>query len=216
MCRTCGRMRGMKARACISCGASLTTRRTDARTCSSTCRNRAARTRRRTPMPARMTTARRWVRWALRLRGTSHTKVPLTTHGRLASSTRSATWTSFHAARAATHGAGLGYVLGDGVGCYDLDDALHRGQLTGWARQALAEIPEPVLYAEVSQSGRGLHIFVSAPPGRGTVRQFGAGRVERYTVGRYIAMTGVTYPIPAGLIRPTTPLDGALAALGVG
>ncbi|WIK82152.1 DNA primase [Micrococcus lylae] len=201
----------MKIRACLSCGASLTTRRADARTCSSTCRNRAARARRRTPVPPRMTAARRWVRWALRLRGASHAKVPLTVHGGLASSTRPATWSSHADVHTASHGAGRGFVLGDGVGCYDLDDALHRGQLTGWARTALAEISEPVLYVEVSQSGRGLHVFVSAPPGRGSVRKVSGGRIERYTTGRYIAMTGMPYTLPAE-VRRATPLDVAIAS----
>lgn len=189
----------------------MTTRRADARTCSSTCRNRAARARQRTPVPPRMTAARRWVRWALRLRGASHTKVPLTVHGRLASSTRPATWSSHAAAHTAGHGAGIGFVLGDGVGCYDLDNALHRGQLTDWARAALAEVPEPVLYIEVSQSGCGLHVFVSAPAGRGSVREVGGGRIERYTAGRYIAMTGTPYTLPAE-VRRTTPLDVAIAS----
>lgn len=160
-----------------------------------------------------MTAARRWVRWALRLRGASHTKVPLTVHGRPASSTRAATWASHTAATSSPNGAGIGFVLGAGIGCYDLDDALHHGQLTGWAAAALAEIREPILYTEVSQSGCGLHVFVSAPAGRGAVRQVGAGRVERYTTGRYIAMTGIPYQMPAA-VRGTTPLDIALAATG--
>lgn len=189
----------------------MTTRRADARTCSSTCRNRVARARRRTPVPPRMTAARRWVRWTLRRRGASHTKVPLTVHGRLASSTRSEAWSSHDAARRARHGDGIGFVLGDGVGCYDLDNALHRGQLTDWARTALAEIPEPVLYTEVSQSGRGLHVFVSAPAGRGSVREVGGGRLERYTTGRYIAMTGTPYTLPVEM-RHATPLEAAIAS----
>ncbi|QCP08223.1 DNA primase [Micrococcus luteus] len=202
----------MKSRACIGCGAALLTRRADARACSSTCRNRAARARRARPVPPCMATANRWVRWALRPRGGRLTKVPLTVHGRHASSTRAATWTRRPAAAASRVGAGLGYVLGDGVGCYDLDGALDRGRLKDWARDALAAIPEPALFVEVSQSGTGLHVFVVAPPGPGTVTRHAGGAVERYTTGRYIAMTGVPFDVPDGLLRWATPLDAALVA----
>lgn len=158
-----------------------------------------------------MTAAHRWVRWALRPRGAGMTKVPLTLTGRHASSTRPSTWTTHTAAGRSRTGAGAGYVLGAGVGCYDFDGALHRGQLTAWARQALASIPEPVLYAEVSQSGCGLHVFVAAPPGRGTVTPVAGGRIERYTTGRFIAMTGVPFDLPNP--RAHHPLEVALSGL---
>lgn len=161
-----------------------------------------------------MATANRWVRWALRPRAGRLTKVPLTVHGRHASSTRATTWTHQSAAAASRVGAGLGYVLGNGVGCYDLDGALDRGRLKDWARAALAAIPEPALFVEVSQSGCGLHVFVVAPPSPGTVTRHPGGAVERYTSGRYIAMTGVPYEVPDGLLRRATPLEAALAAVG--
>lgn len=153
-----------------------------------------------------MAAARRWVRW-------TSTKRPVTVSGRAASSTRADTWASHAAVRASRHGVGAGYVLGEGVGCYDLDGALFRGRLTSWAHEALQRIHEPVLFVEVSQSGCGLHVFVSAPPGPGSMHRVEGGSIERYTQGRYIAMTGVPYALPADVCRPRTPLDVARAAL---
>lgn len=142
-----------------------------------------------------MTAACRWVRWERAARGAHVIKRPLTVTGRLASSTNEFTWTTHKNALAAQAGDGFGFVLGDGVGCYDLDDCLDRGQLAGWAAEAIQGIPEPILFAEVSQSGRGVHIFVAAPEGPGRKIRDGDSKVERYTVGRYIAMTGIPFDL---------------------
>lgn len=156
--------------------------RKGAKFCSSKCRVYAFRAARRRPLfPAEMTSRNRWVR-------RSRSKRPLTVDGGAASSTDSRTWSSFVDASASTAGAGMGYVLGDGIGCWDFDHCIVDGVLTDWARDAIDAIPAPLLI-EVSQSGEGVHVFVHAAEGPG--RKIRDGRnIEFYSSGRYIAVTG--------------------------
>lgn len=146
--------------------------------CSGACRQKAYRARK-ASVPYRKLVERtegRWVR--------SVGKRPVMVGGSPASSTDSSTWTSF------THvcsgvGDGFGVMLGGGVGAYDLDGCIEDGVLASWGREVIELIPEPVLFMEVSQSGRGVHVFVEAAEGRGSRR----GGVERYTRARFIKTT---------------------------
>src|SRR5699024_2331567 len=101
------------------------------------------------------------------------------------SATNPETWSDYETAKTSKLGHGIGFALGEGIGCIDLDDALVVGQVTEWAQQILDDCP--ATFIEVSQSGNGLHIFglVSEQPGRNTGRG-----VEVYSAGRFIAMTG--------------------------
>jgi len=127
-----------------------------------------------------MTSRPRWVRC-------SPTKVPLTVTGDAASSTDPATWSTYTKARRSTAGVGLGFVLGDGIGCIDLDDCLIDGEPVPWARDILVSNPDT--FVEVSRSGRGLHIFGLLPEQPG--RRIRDGRsIEVYSTSRYIAVTG--------------------------
>lgn len=119
----------------------------------------------------------RWVRAA--------GKRPITTTGAPASSTSPGTWSTFDAVQEGP-GDGFGFMLGGGVGCYDLDGAVADGAVLPWARRVIEGIPEPVLFTELSVSGRGLHVFVEAEEGRGTRRAVPGGAVERYTRARFI------------------------------
>jgi primase-polymerase (primpol)-like protein len=101
-------------------------------------------------------------------------------------------------AKASTVGAGLGFVLGDGVGCIDLDHCLVNGVPTDAATEVLAAYPGN--YVEVSPSGDGLHIWGSAEPEPGTRRVEDGLSVERYSTGRYITVTGSVFR--AGTLRP--------------
>ncbi len=189
----------MTPRDCLSCGATLILRRRHALTCSPACRQRLARARRTHTPPRVMQAAPRWVRWELRDVDGRAAKMPLQVDGRRAAVNRSYTWGGFGPVSASRTGDGYGFVLGDGFGCYDLDGALERGRPLPWAADVLASIPEPVIFTEVSQSGRGVHAFVEAPEERGTVTRLDAGRrVERYTWGRYIAMTGAPLRLDRG------------------
>ena len=71
-------------------------------------------------------------------------------------------------------------MLGDGLGCYDLDD-FPVESLPAF----LCSIPERVIYVERSMSGRGIHVFIEAPEGPGSCRK----GVERYTRARFIRTT---------------------------
>lgn len=113
-------------------------------------------------------------------------KRPIQCNGRPASSTDPRTWARLSAVRASKAGNGIGIMLGDGLGCYDLDHCLHGNRLEPWAAEAVASISEPVLWVERSMSGSGLHLFVEAPAGPGSRR----GGVERYTRERFIRVTG--------------------------
>ena len=79
----------------------------------------------------------------------------------------------------------MGFVLGDGIGCIDLDGCLdEKGRPSEFAQKVLAACP--ATFIEVSQSGRGLHIFGLLPEAPGRARE----GVEVYSAGRFIAMTG--------------------------
>lgn len=126
-----------------------------------------------------MLTAPRWLR--------HDRKRPITVDGRPASSTDPSTWTDYRTAKASTAGDGLGFALGDGFACLDLDHCLEDGTPNDLARSVLEATAGA--YAEVSLSGDGLHIFGTAPeaPGR---KSHG---LEAYSAGRFIAVTGTTY-----------------------
>lgn len=178
-------------RTCEVCGARINLRRADARTCGANCRKKLSR---RIPFPADMVAEGRWIRWAPVRRGDGVAKLPLTIDGRAASSTDPATWSSYRAAARSTAGVGLGFVLGAGIGCIDLDGCIVDGVLEPWALEVLAEHEADAILVEVSQSGRGLHIFLPMLPGRGRVIRDGRS-IEIYPPdsGRYIAVTGRAY-----------------------
>lgn len=132
-----------------------------------------------------MTSAGRWVRRDAR-------KVPLTTTGTSASSTDPATWSTHAEAAASSAGVGLGFVLGDGFACIDLDHCLVDGVPTEAAKVFLEQYPRH--HVEVSPSGDGLHIWGTAEPGPGRkVTQPDGLHVERYSHARYITVTGQVF-----------------------
>lgn len=128
-------------------------------------------------LPVELTSRARWVR-------RNADKVPLTIDGRSASSTNPATWATYARAKASQIGAGLGFVLGDGIGCIDLDHCLKDGVVADWAQDVLDQVGRT--FIEVSPSGEGLHVWGYLEPGPGHRRN----GVEIYSVGRYITVTG--------------------------
>jgi hypothetical protein len=107
------------------------------------------------------------------------------------------TW-STHAAASAT-GAPLGFVLGDGIGCIDLDGCLDEHGIPNEAARVLLAYYEGS-YVEVSPSGRGLHIWGTAVPQRGFKRMWRGQRIEFYSQGRYITVTENVYQ--DGILAP--------------
>ena len=112
-------------------------------------------------------------------------KRPIMSSGAPASSTNSATWSSFDEVQSGA-GDGFGVMLGDGLGCYDLDNALEDGVLKPWAREVVAAISETIIYVERSVSGCGLHVFVELAEQKGSRHVVGDGSVEKYSYGRFI------------------------------
>lgn len=118
-----------------------------------------------------MTSRRAWVR--------ADGKRPVRVDGSPASSTDPSSWSSFADVQRGP-GDGFGVMLGDGLGCYDLDHVSDAD-----ARDFIAGIEEPIVFVERSMSGAGVHVFVEAPEAKGWKR----GNVERYTRSRFIRVT---------------------------
>lgn len=173
---------------CACCGRVMGGARSDKRACSPRCKKALQRARKR--FPSEMTAVDRWVRYRLEPRKAGKlAKIPIQLNGRNASSTNPATWTSFKEASAATTGDGIGWVLGNGIGCIDLDDCYDSaGQLSPFAEAVIAEHRAEAILIERSVSGRGVHIFTPMAPGAGTRRD----TIEIYPPdsGRFIALTG--------------------------
>lgn len=142
--------------------------------CGEACRSRY---RRATALPKVMTERRAWVR--------ADGKRPIRPCGRPASSTDPSTWAMFEDVQTGA-GDGFGFMLGSGIGAYDLD-----GVTDDQVREFVAAVGDPVLFVERSLSGRGAHVFIRAPEGPGWKRTINGMSVERYTRGRFIRMTGI-------------------------
>lgn len=129
----------------------------------------------------------RWLRWRLIERGDRMSKLPITTKGKAAKSTDPKTWTTFDKANSTWVGDGLGFALGGGIGCIDLDGAISEdGILQTWAKRILDKAPET--FIEISQSGKGLHIWGFLPEGPGRNLRSKGLPVEIYSAGRFIAL----------------------------
>ena len=170
----------METRACQGCGEPINLLRGHARTCSSKCRVRVHRMRRKAAEThTRIYKERRWVR--------ADGKRPLQLSGKFASVAEPKKWHTFQDVQDGP-GDGYGVMLGDGLGCYDLDDVTD-----AQARSFISQIPDRVLFCERSLSGGGVHVFVAADEGIGWRKTIDGMSVERYTRARFIRMTGVEF-----------------------
>lgn len=166
---------------CARCHLAIESSRSDAIYCSTECRVQAARFRER--VPAELRARARWVRY-------SKNKVPLQVTSLPAKPNDAATWSSFDEVVTSSVGVGVGFVLdGDGIVCVDLDNAIDgKGRIKPWARDILAMLP--ATYAEVSPSGKGLHIWGTGEVVLGRRWRHADGGVEVYGTGRYLTVTG--------------------------
>lgn len=141
---------------------------------------------------------RQWVCWRLEDRDGRKTKVPYgpRTH-RLASATNPETWGSFDEATAAVAerghtGIGFVFTAEDPYVGIDLDHVRDpaTGTLAPWALELIRQLDS---YAEVSQSGTGVHVIAKGKlPGHGRRKHIGSGGhvIEIYDQRRYFVMTG--------------------------
>lgn len=151
--------------------------------CSTRCRVAAHRTRR---LPRELLDAPRWVR--------HDRKRPITPAGLPASSTNADTWSPYSSVNRSKIGDGMGFVLGDGIAALDIDHCLDASRRPD-KRARLILAATPGAYTEISPSGDGLHIWGTAPPARGRVRD----GIEVYSTGRYMTITRNVYR-PGGLV----------------
>lgn len=174
---------------CGRCGAKLDVQRSrrPAMYCSNACRQAAYRARQ-PRVPTEMRERARWVTWKPVARGAQVTKMPVQVNGVAASSTDPRTWAPFAAVK---RSARKGFVLGEGIGCIDLDHCLHDGVLTPAAAAFVAQLPDT--YIEVSPGGDGLHVFGYLPEKPGTRRVVAGLNIETYSAGRYMTVTGKAF-----------------------
>lgn len=147
----------------------------------------------------------RWVVWTYAERGEKLTKVPMVAEFEKAPASVNdpSTWRSLYQALEVAEGApwaaGVGVVLGDGLVGVDLDGVVHPGGLSPLAEEVLSKTRT---YAELSPSGKGLHLFVL-----GEGRSFRRGPVEVYAGGRYFTFTGEALPGREGFLEDQPFLD---------
>lgn len=116
-------------------------------------------------------------------------KRPVTVEGESASVTNPATWAPLESAVSSEIGSGLGFVLGNGIGCIDFDDVIDaKGRLAQPVEWLLRDLP--TTWVEVSPSGRGLHVWGFLPEGRGRKFRYEGVSVEVYSRDRYITVVG--------------------------
>ena len=85
----------------------------------------------------------------------------------------------------------MGFVLGDGIGCIDLDDVIDgRGRVAPWAAAYVDRFRGRAILIERSRSGRGIHIFLRMEEAKGRRIREPGQKIEIYSWGRYIAITG--------------------------
>lgn len=148
----------------------------------------------------------RWVLWRLEMVRNNRgelvpTKVPYQRSGAHASSTDPATWCCYTEALAAVGGfTGVGVMMGDGLGCVDLDHCVVDGKILPWAREIIINLDS---YSEFSPSGTGVHILGEDVrlPGKGRKRPYESGAVELYDTARFLTFTGRWLPkTPADIL----------------
>lgn len=163
---------------CLQCSASFTPVGARGKLpdfCSNACKQKAYRARKKkqySVFPKEMLARRAWVR--------ADHKRPVMPDGSPASSTNPDTWSPFSDVQSGA-GDGFGIMLGEGLGCYDLDD-MSDGEVAAF----IEAIPEKILFIERSLSGGGVHVFIETIESRGRSR----GSVERYSRARFIRTTG--------------------------
>ena len=137
-------------------------------------------------LPEELKAEASWVLWKKKRRDGKPTKFPYQADHRQASSTDSATWTTFEAAVEAFErdgffdGIGFVFHTGSPFAGADIDDATE-DQARHW-------IDRFDSYTERSPSGNGFHIICKAKLPEGTNRDEG----ELYSSGRFFTMTGDT------------------------
>ena len=142
-------------------------------------------------IPQALKTMSNWCAWRLEQRKDQTTKVPYQINGKRASSTDRNTWSTFdlisELLASDDQFKGYGFMLSDGIVFVDVDHCIaDDGSLDKRGADILSAFP--LSFAEISQSGKGLHILT-----RGSIpRNFHNQKqgVEMYSYARFCAITG--------------------------
>ena len=158
-----------------------------------------------------------WVRWE---RTAGGRKMPRQADGRAASVTDPDTWGTFEEVSAGGYAGGVGFVLtGSPYMGIDIDDCMDGGRME---RKALAVVERFGSYAELSPSGRGVHIigrgravfpYSGSQDGRRLSGAMGFKSFEVYNEKRFLTMTGRTLGRCRGVVDVQDVLDRMTAAL---
>jgi putative DNA primase/helicase len=145
-------------------------------------------------IPSELRASSRWVTYRNEEHeGRKGCKIPYAAlTGKRASSTNPDDWCSFQEALdAAPRYDGIGLVIGAPFVAVDLDKCRdpETGVIDQWARDLIASLPET--YAEVSPSGRGIHLWFKGKFPKGKLG-FRAPDLEVYAGDRYFTVTGVS------------------------
>lgn len=146
-------------------------------------------------VPEEMKDLPRWVKWKKvakkdRHGNTKWSKIPYSIKDNSSFNWNNPSkWESYNTAKKYTDGFdGLGYVLveKDNIVAIDLDNCIENGKLNSFAKKIVKEFDET--YMELSQSGKGIHIFLKGSiPKNMNLQSLG---IEMYKDNRYIALTG--------------------------
>ena len=130
-------------------------------------------------------------------------KRPVMPDGRPSSVTDPATWSTLDQVLASDVGDGIGYVLGGGIGCIDIDDCFDEFGLNLIGHTVLRALPGRT-WTEISPSGKGLHVWGLLDEGPGKVQKLYGykSRIEVYSRDRYITITGQRYKQAPFTLQP--------------
>lgn len=145
-------------------------------------------------IPSALQNRPQWVLWHLRQKGEEKpTKVPINPSGYPIDAVKKKNWMSYKEASKClddNSSIGLGFALSEEseIICIDLDN-VRDPETSEIKPEALRIVNSLNSFTEVSQSGKGLHIFIKAKRtgGRNASR---IGNIEIYSSKRFIAMTG--------------------------
>jgi putative DNA primase/helicase len=146
-------------------------------------------------IPEELRSRAQWVNWRLEERNGKPTKVPYNPHtAERASSTDSATWSTFAAVISAFEKvsyAGIGFCFssGDPYTGIDLDHCRDpkTGEIAAWAQIWVEWLNG---YTEVSPSGEGLHVIVKGKSPHNGKKTVDGKTVEIYSTERFFTFTG--------------------------
>ena len=156
-------------------------------------------------IPESLKVMRNWCLWRLENSKGRITKVPYQANGKRASSTSRNTWSTYEAISEllsiSNRYNGYGFMLSDDIVFVDVDHCVDNdGTLDKRGADILSAFP--MSYAEISQSGQGLHILTRGMQPRNFHNQ--KQGVEMYSSARFCAFTGKTLQAN----EPTTEQDG--------